>query len=333
MHRRQFVAGAGVALAGQVFAGCVSHVVEGGGGSASAAADAGMNAAAFDAMRRYARTAFGNISYVERGRGDAALFLHGFPLNSFQWRGALERLSAHRRCVAPDFLAMGYTEVAEGQGVGPDAQVEMLVALLDHLSISTADVVASDSGGAVAQLLVIRHPQRVRSLLLTNCDAEIDSPPPALLPMIEMSRAGTFVDQLLVPWLTDKKLARSAEGIGGQCYADANHPTDEAIECYFGPLVRSPLRKAQVHAYVVALERNPLAGIEPALKRCTTPTRIVWGTADAIFSAASPDYLDRAFGNSRGVRRLPGRKLFWPEELPDVIAEEARNLWGVARST
>jgi hypothetical protein len=84
-----------------------------------------------------------------------------------------------------------------------------------------------------------------------------------------------------------------------------------------------------VHAYAIALERNPLVGIQPALRRCTVPTRIVWGSADTIFSAASPGYLDSSFGNSRGVRRLEGRKLFWPEELPEVIAEEARRLWGV----
>ena len=58
-----------------------------------------------------------------------------------------------------------------------------------------------------------------------------------------------------------------------------------------------------------------------------TPVRIVWGMADTIFSTANADYLDRAFGGSRGVRRLDGSKLFWPEERPDVIAEEARALW------
>lgn len=106
-----------------------------------------MDAAAFHAARRFAETGFGRIAYVERGAGDAALFLHGFPLNGFQWRGALDRLSTHRRCIAPDFLAMGYTEVAEGQSVAPDAQAGMLVALLDTLSIPAVDLVANDSGG------------------------------------------------------------------------------------------------------------------------------------------------------------------------------------------
>jgi haloalkane dehalogenase len=77
----------------------------------------------------------------------------------------------------------------------------------------------------------------------------------------------------------------------------------------------------------VKKNRVALAGIEPALKRCSVPTRIVWGTADNVFSAASPDYLDRTLGNSRGVRRVPGAKLFFPEEMPELIAEEAQVLW------
>src|SRR5215470_16720508 len=288
-----------------------------------------LDAAAFHATRRFADTHFGKIAYVERGSGTAALFLHGFPLNGFQWRGALDRLSAYRRCVAPDFMGLGYSQIPEGQSLAPDAQVAMLAALLDSLSISAVDLVANDSGGAVAQLFVIRHPKRVRTLLLTNCDVETDSPPPALLPVIEMARAGTFVDKWFVPWAADKTLARSAEGLGGQTYTFRANPTDEAVDYYLGPLVSSPQRKAQVHAYAIALEPNPLAGLEKELKRCAAPTRIVWGTGDDIFSQKSPDYLDKIFPNSRGVRRVEAAKLFFPEEFPDIIADGALRLWGI----
>jgi pimeloyl-ACP methyl ester carboxylesterase len=73
------------------------------------------------------------------------------------------------------------------------------------------------------------------------------------------------------------------------------------------------------------------AGIEASLRRSLVPTRIVWGTGDTIFSAKSPGYLDRVFANSRGVRLVEGAKLFFPEEYPDLIAQEARALWGLAR--
>src|SRR5262249_21868272 len=149
------------------------------------------------------------IAYIERGHGDAALFLHGFPLNSFQWRGVIPPVADHRRCIAPDFLGLGYTEVAEGHNVTPAAQVTMLAHLLEKLAVSAVDIVANDSGGAVAQLFVARFPERVRTLLLTNCDTEIDSPPPAVVPVIELARAGRFADEWLVPWVKDKPLARS----------------------------------------------------------------------------------------------------------------------------
>src|SRR5262249_53364022 len=138
-----------------------------------------------------------------------------------------------------------------------------------------------------------------------------------------------YADEWLVPWLRDKALARSEKGLGGQCYANSAHPTDEAIQTYLAPLVGSPLRKALTNAYAMALALNPLVGIESALKSCHVATRIVWGTADKIFSRASPDYLARTVGNSLGVRRVAGAKLFFPEEMPDLIAEEAKCLWSL----
>ncbi|HEX7111120.1 MAG TPA: alpha/beta hydrolase [Mizugakiibacter sp.] len=322
MHRRAFVTLAAGALASGTLAGCAARATR----AASAANDAApMDAAAFHASRRFAATPFGRIAYVERGAGPAALFLHGFPLNGFQWRDALVRLAPYRRCIAPDLLGLGYTEVAPEQGVAPAAQAAMLAALLDALAIDAVDVVANDSGGAVAQLFVTRHPQRVRTLLLTNCDTEPDCPPPALQPVLAMSRAGTYVQTWLAPWLADKTLARSPQGLGGMTYTFPEHPTDAAIDVYLTPLVRDP---ARTHAYALALEHNALAGIEPLLRQSRVPTRIVWGTGDPIFAAASPDYLDRTLGASRGVRRVAGAKLFFPEEFPALIAEEARRLWG-----
>jgi haloalkane dehalogenase len=288
-----------------------------------------ISVADFHLARKFTTTDQGRIAYIDKGNGPAALFLHGFPLNSFQWRGVIPQLSKIRRCIAPDFLALGYTEVDDKQSVAPEAQLKMLVQLLDRLSISSIEIVANDSGGAIAQLFVAYHSDRVRSLLLTNCDTEPDSPPSAVVPVIELARAGKFADEWLVPWLADKVLARSAKGLGGLCYANPAHPTDEAIEIYLGPLVGSPRRKALTNAYALALAPNPLAGTASALKRCQIPTRIVWGVADKIFSQSSPDYLDRTFPRSRGVRRLEGAKLFFPEEMPEVIVEEATRLWGV----
>jgi pimeloyl-ACP methyl ester carboxylesterase len=255
------------------------------------------------------------------------LFLHGFPLSSFQWRGCIDRLSGERRCVAPDWMGLGRTEVAAQQSVTPAAQAQMLSDFLDRLAIKQVDVIANDSGGAVAQLFMTEHPDRVRSLLLTNCDVGNDSPPAALLPVIDLARAGIYPDLWLEPWLTHKDVARSATGLGGLCYSNSAHPTDAALEQYLAPLVESAGRKALVNQYALGLEHNPLEGVEARLRQCAVPVRVVWGMSDTIFSTRSPDYLAGILPQFRGIRRIREAKLFFPEEYPDIIAAEARMLW------
>ena len=316
LHRRRFLSLGALALGGAFVSGC--------GTLADATAD--------ERRRRFVATPFGEIACLVRGSGATALFLHGFPLNADQWRDSLTALAPYRRCIAPDFLGLGYSRVAAGADVAPDTQVRMLLALLDALGVRDVDVIANDSGGAVAQLLLARHPDRVRTLLLTNCDTEVESPPAAMRPVIELSKQGRFADEWLAPWLANPGLARSARGIGGLCYVNPAHPTDAALRSYFTPLLSSEEARRRLHQYAIALEANALAGIGPALRESRAPVRVVWGVDDTIFGAASADYLSRAFGNSHGVRRLENAKLFWPEERPDVIAAQARILWASAAS-
>lgn len=328
MQRRQFIGFGMSALAAGMVASCTTRMGKP-GSIAAGSGDSRKQADAWNASRRFVSTRFGDIAHADRGSGPAALFLHGFPLNSFQWRGALDRLSPYRRCIAPDWLGLGYTRVAEGVSITPATQVQMLTTLLDELSIRDVDVVANDSGGAVAQLFLAHHPDRVRTLLLTNCDVETNCPPPAVIPVIELAKKGRFADEWLAPWVADKHLARSDKGLGGMTFTYPERLADETIDMYLGPLVESPQRKALTNAYAIGLAPNPLAGTEPLLKQSQVPVRIIWGTGDTIFSPDDAAYLDRTLPQSRGVRRIDGARLFFPEEFPDVIAEEARKLWTV----
>jgi haloalkane dehalogenase len=287
-----------------------------------------LDAAAFTRLRRFAQTRFGRVAYVEQGAGPGALFLHGYPLNGFQWRGALERLSPDRRCIAPDLMGLGYTETSAEQDLSPAVQADMLVALLDILDVKDADVVASDSGLTIAQLLAVRYPARVRSLLLTNGDVDTNSPPAALAPFMAQLRAGTAMDQWLLPQFKDTAVARSPQGLGGGAYTDPANFTDECVQYYFAPLVSTPVRKAQFHRYGLAFLPNPLPAIAPQLRQSSAPARMVWGTGDQLFDVKWAEWLNATLPRSRGVRRVEGAKLFFPEEMPDLIAHEARELWG-----
>jgi len=174
--------------------------------------------------------------------------------------------------------------------------------------------------------LVARHPARVRSLLLTNCDVHTEAPPAILAPVVAAAQRGTYADEF-VRHLVDKPFARSAEGIGGICYADPATLTDEAIEYYFSPLLRTSARRAQFNRYISSFLPNPLPAIEPRLAAYRGPVRVLWGEDDRVFDKSWAAWLDRTFPGSRGIRWVSGGKLFFPEEFPDVVTEGARRLW------
>jgi pimeloyl-ACP methyl ester carboxylesterase len=71
-----------------------------------------------------------------------------------------------------------------------------------------------------------------------------------------------------------------------------------------------------------------LPALENDLRRLQAPVRLVWGTGDPYFPVTTAEWLDRILGNSRGVRRVDGAKLYFPEEMPDIIVAEALALWG-----
>lgn len=288
-----------------------------------------IDAAWYHRSRKFADLPMSRVAYVEHGHGPAALFVHGYPLNGYQWRGALDRLHKHRRCIAPDVMGMGFTQTPEGQEISPPTQVEMLAVLLDLLHVDAVDLVGNDSGGLVSQLFLAKYPQRVRTLLLTNCDVDENNPPPQFLPFIEVAKKGAFVDRFLVPQLNNKDVARSAKGVGGLAYSYPEKLADETIEMYFRPLTESALKKAQVSEYAVSLGKNLLVGVREDLKRWKGPARMVWGLKDELFGVQWAEWLDKTLSGSRGVRRLEGANLFFPEEMPEVIADEAAKLWGV----
>src|SRR5271166_6487985 len=100
-----------------------------------------MKAAEFHQARKFAETEFGRIAYVEQGAGPVALFVHGFPLNGFAWRGTLDDLAATRRCIALDLMGLGYTEIGPNQDLGFDRQAAMIAAFMDRLGLAQIDLV------------------------------------------------------------------------------------------------------------------------------------------------------------------------------------------------
>ncbi len=289
-----------------------------------------MTPAEFHAARRRIATSLGDTAYVERGEGPAALFVHGFPLNGFHWRHALEALSDARRCIAPDLMGLGHTRAGPDQDLAFASQARMLLEFLDALGIETVDLVGNDSGGAVAQVIAATAPQRVRSLVLTNCDASDNTSPPALASTVALARQGQL-GEALARVLSRPELARSPAGLGST-FEFPERLTPELLEVYLGPLAQTPERRAQVDRYALAISASHLTEYEPALRRLTAPTLIVWGDADVFFDVTWAHWLAEVIPGVRRLEVLSGARLFFPEERPDTLIPLIREHWQAAET-
>jgi pimeloyl-ACP methyl ester carboxylesterase len=274
----------------------------------------------FHSLRRFADTPSGRIAYIEQGSGPVVLFVHGVPLNGYHWRHLIAALHDMRRCIAIDLMSLGYTEIAPSQPVSFTAQAVMLAQFLDALGIDKVDLVANDSGGAIAQIFAVRNPHRLRTLTLTNCDAHDNWPPAMTLPMVEAARRGALLasyEELIEDRATrHARLARA--------FADPQVLTDEVYRCYIEPLGATPQRRADFHRYWTSFDNQQTVAIEPLLRTLQVPTLIVWGLDDAFFPVRWAHWLHDAIPGAISIVEVPDAKLFFAEDRPAALITPLR---------
>src|SRR5262245_5341053 len=316
--RRNFLVAAGSAVAGALAP------------TAPAAGRDEMSKQGDSASKASVKTASGTIAYAEQGKGPVALFVHGVLLNGYLWRHQLAVLSDIRRCIAPDLLAHGDTEIAKEQDVSVTANAKMLRELLDALHIEQVDLVGNDSGGGIAQIFAAHNPQRVRSLALTNCDAHDNWPPKAFKPFLEMA-AGGGLPSTLSAMINDKNIYRSPQALG-PAYEHPEEVTDETIDVYLKPHLRTAQRTRDLERFLAAFDPSHTVVIEAQLKKLHAPTLIAWGTDDIYFDVKWADWLAAAIPGTRRNVRFERARIFFPEERWQEFNRELRDHWSAAQA-
>jgi pimeloyl-ACP methyl ester carboxylesterase len=267
-------------------------------------------------------TASGRISCSEAGSGPVALFVHGVLMNKHLWRHQLSGLSGIRRCIAIDLLAHGDTEIDRDQDVSVIANAQMIVEVLDELHIDRVDIVGNDSGGAISQIFAALNPGRVRTLTLTDCDTSDNWPPAAFAELLEATARGELGETLHV-MLADKAVYRSPDGLG-MAYERPQSVSDDDIDIYLQPFVRSEQRLRDLERFLDAFDYEHTVKVEPALRQLQAPTLIVWGTDDIYFPMKWAYWLADTIPGAKPPVEIPGGRLFFPEERPEVFNEPLR---------
>lgn len=264
------------------------------------------------------------LSYVEKGEGPAALFVHGVFLNSRLWRDVVDGVADLRRCIAVDLPAHGRTPASEASDLSLGGLADALESFCADMGLDQVDLVGNDTGGAVCQIFAGRHPERIRTLTLTNCDTVGNLPPANFVQAVELAKAGqlTPVVQQLA---TDPELARTPVGLGAT-FERPEDLSDEHIREYLSPFATEEGARG-LEQVIAAMDEADLAAVEPALKALDVPALIVWGTGDTFFEPSWAEYLKGLLPGAQDVVYVDGGRLFFPDERPHELVAPLRRFW------
>jgi pimeloyl-ACP methyl ester carboxylesterase len=178
------------------------------------------------------RLEHGVIRYREIGTGPALLFVHGILANGTLWRDVVERLSGRFCCIVPDLPLGGHSvPMRPDADLSPRGVARMVARVMEDLDLRDVTLVGNDTGGAICQVVVSDHPERVGRLVLTNCGAYEAFFPTLLKPIQYAARLfGTrFVD--LLAWALQR--VSCSEGSSRPSLPGAS--TGPRSTCIWGP--------------------------------------------------------------------------------------------------
>lgn len=120
-------------------------------------------------MATHIRIADVRICLEDQGNGPALLLLHGFPATRYLWSRVIPLLvDSGFRVLAPDLVGYGESEAPPAVRIDMGSQAGWMEAALDELGVKRFALVAHDVGTAVAQLMVVNSPERLRGLALLD---------------------------------------------------------------------------------------------------------------------------------------------------------------------
>jgi haloalkane dehalogenase len=268
---------------------------------------------------RWLDLAAGRMHYIDEGSGDTLLFVHGTPTWSFEWRDLIRAFAPTHRCIAPDHIGFGLSERPKTFSYKPEAHADNLAEFVEWLNPEPFTLIVHDYGGPIGLPICLRHPERVKRLILINTwmwsfvgDRDMEK---------KARIAGSRIGRFLYRWAN-----LSLRVITPQAYADKSKLTPEIHRHYLErfpdgwsrgavlwPLAHALLDSSQYYDSLCQ-QRQKLNG---------RPMLIIWGVRDPAFQMNQLNRWKEALPSAQVIELNTGH---WPhEEEPDQVIEVMRN--------
>lgn len=256
-----------------------------------------------------------SLHYVDEGKGQAMLMLHGNPTWSFYYRNLIQTFSPRFRTIVPDHMGCGLSDKPQDYDYCLETHIQNTLKLIQFLEVKNIILVVHDWGGAIGLGLVTRHPELFEKIIILNTGAFTTLQIPRRIDFLRTSRFG---EKLMRKWnlfawpatfmTTVKRLPKKIKQ--GYLLPYDSYENRVAIARFVQDI---PMDESH-RSYKTLLE------IERKLLTLNHPKLILWGGRDFCF--------DRHFFE-RFIEYFPNAETHWyanaghyvlEDELTDVSA-------------
>jgi pimeloyl-ACP methyl ester carboxylesterase len=257
----------------------------------------------------------GAISYRDCGSGPPIVFVHGVGVNGDLWRDVAPRLAGNHRCITPD-LPWGSHSIP----LKPDADLSLpgmariTADFLQALDLDDVTIVANDTGGAVAQALVGRHPDRIGRLVLTSCDA-FEKFPPTPQKYLEVMARSRLLTWIVAYTAQFKAIQRMPTAYG---FVTSRAMPPDIMRSFTDPIRLNPGVRRDFQRMLRAVDTKYTFEAADRLTNFDKPALVLWADNDKIFPREHGRRLAELLPQGR-FDLIADSRTFIPEDQPDRL--------------
>jgi pimeloyl-ACP methyl ester carboxylesterase len=223
------------------------------------------------------------IVYVEGGKGETVLLLHGFGGDKDNWTRFSKYLTKKYHVVAPDLPGFGESSEIWTDGYDIAAQVKRLHQYAEKIGLKKFHIAGNSMGGLIAGIYAAMYPDEILSLGLSDPSGVVDREPSQI--SLELEKGN---NPLVVESVSDY---------------------DKLLDFLFvkPPFIPGPVKSYLAEMAVrggefnkkVFIEANPGNQLETIAGKIRAKTLILWGDTDRVFPASSAPVLHQGIENSK----------------------------------
>ena len=260
----------------------------------------------------------GTIRYRDTGEGPPIVFVHGLLVDGTLWRKVVPALEGRFRCIAPDWpLGSHAVPMKPGADLSPPALAGLIGEFLEALDLRDVTLVANDSGGALAQILVASgQTERIGRLVLTPCDSFDNFFPPLFRPLALLAKVPGGVNAAAQP-LRIRALRRLPIAYG---WTAKRRIPDEVTDAWLRPSQTSRAIRKDTARFMASVDSRYTLEAADRLHVFDRPVLIVWAPEDKFFPLEHGRRLAGLFPDAR-LEEVPDSYAFMPEDQPERVAE------------